>query len=230
MTISVFVCSDATAADRVRTFASDLLGQMREDSKTFRLRLDGIGALDKGQVTQLAARLGRLQTVDMKGARTELYGDFAIITMNAPHAWRWPQSLRYQVYGVELEARLSLVPAREEASGNAERKSSADGRGVGTGWQVVKTKPRVAKAEPCRDFARGVCTRGVECIFRHCKEPCRDDARGRCMRQNCLFEHSAPAPAATDLKSRPPAPQGAADADANPSEGRESCCRWQSWQ
>jgi len=215
----VFVCSDATTADRVRTFASDLLVQMREDSQTFRLRLDGIGALDKGQVSQLASRLGRLQTVDMKGARTELYGDYAIITTKAPLGWSWPQSLRYQVYGVELEARLSLAPVREEAPGNAERKSSADGRDVGTGWQGVKTKPKVAKAESCRDFARGVCTRGDKCIFRHCKEPCRDAVRGRCTRQNCRFEHQAPTPAAADVKPRSPAPRGADDADANPSEG-----------
>ena len=140
--------------------------------------------------------------------------------LKAPHAWSWPQSLRYRVYGVELEARLSLAPAREEAAGNAERKSRADGRGVGTIWQVVRTKPRVAKAEPCRDFARGACTRGDKCIFRHSKEACRDAARGRCTRQNCMFEHLTPALADADVKSRPSAPRSAAHADANPNEGR----------
>ena len=82
----VFVCADTTVADRVRTFASDLLAQMREDSKTFHLRLDGIGAIEEGQVSRLAARLGQLQTVNMMGARSELYGDYAFITTKAPHA------------------------------------------------------------------------------------------------------------------------------------------------
>ncbi len=35
--IVIFVCSDATVAARVRTFAGDLLMQMRKDSQTFRL-------------------------------------------------------------------------------------------------------------------------------------------------------------------------------------------------
>jgi hypothetical protein len=208
---AVFVCADATAADRVRTFASDLLAHMREDSKTFHLRLDGIGALDKGQVTRLAARLGQLQTVSMMGARTELYGDYAFITTKAPHAWRWPQRLHYRIYGVELEARLSLAPAREAAADNAKRNSPTGGRAAGDGWQAARTKPRVAKTEPCRDFARGVCARGDRCIFRHSgpkaqgtgngsgaihakkvesTDPCRDFRRGQCARDRCKFVHA----------------------------------------
>ncbi len=57
---------------------------MGEDSKTFHLRLDGIGALDKGQVSRLAGRLGELQTVNMMGARTKRL--YVFITTKAPHA------------------------------------------------------------------------------------------------------------------------------------------------
>ena len=226
----VFVCADATAAERVHTFASDLLAQMREDSKTFHLRLDGIGALDKGQVSRLAAQLGQLQTVNMMGARTELYGDHAFITTRAPHAWSWPQRLRYQVYGVELEARLSLAPAREVASDDAKRNSSTGGRAADAGWNVVRTKPRVAKAERCRDFARGACTRGDGCIFSHSgpkakgagngsgaihadgdtkrgksANPCRDFRRGQCAREHCKFDHAGD----SKIPHEPPAPAAA---------------------
>ncbi len=127
----VFVCADATVADRVHTFASDLLAQMREDSKTFHLRPDGIGALDKSQVSRLAAQLGQLQTVNMMGSRTELCGDYAFITTKAPDAWSWPQPLRYQIYGVELEARLSLAPARKAASDDAMLSTGGQAAGAG---------------------------------------------------------------------------------------------------
>ena len=83
---------------------------MREDVKTFHLRLDGTEALNKTQVTKLASGLGQLQTVEMKGSRSELYGDYAIITTKAPLAWSWPRNLRYRAYNADFEVRLSLVP------------------------------------------------------------------------------------------------------------------------
>ena len=43
-----------------------------------------------------------------------------------------------------------------------------------TGWQVVERRPNVTKGECCRDFARGTCTRGDKCVFRHAKEACRE--------------------------------------------------------
>jgi hypothetical protein len=47
--LALLICNDASAADRVRAFATDLFAQMREDAKTFYLRLDGTEALSKAQ-------------------------------------------------------------------------------------------------------------------------------------------------------------------------------------
>ncbi len=61
--LALLICGDPSAANQARAFATDLLAQMRENIKTFHLRLDGIEALNKTQVTTLASGLGQLQTL-----------------------------------------------------------------------------------------------------------------------------------------------------------------------
>ena len=233
----ILICSDNQTAASVRSFGDDLLARMVEDTKIFRLRLDGTAALSKALVTELTAKLGQPQSVEMKGSDAEHYGDHAFLTTRAPIDWQWPKKLHFRAYGHDMAVRLSLatgspnaspspVPGHEAASGGAQghsddkRLSSADGRAGGDVWQVVKAKSRVAKAELCRDFARGVCTRDDKCIFRHSKEACRDAVRGRCTRgSSCRFEHPVPAPATRDVMSRPPAPR---DAGSNRNDGAPS--------
>ena len=226
----VLICSDDQTSASVRSFADDLLARMVEDSKIFRLRLDGTAALSKALVTELTAKLGQPQSVEMKGSNAEQYGDHAFLTTKAPIGWQWPKKLHFRAYGLDMEVRLSsapespnasprLMPGREasrdsQGPSDDKRHSSADGRAGGAGWRVVKTKSRVAKAELCRDFMRGVCSRGDEfCIFRHSKAPnshvsegtgngrgadsaptstrCRDFGRGQCHRGICKFAHGA---------------------------------------
>jgi hypothetical protein len=52
----VLICRDTTSATRVRTFATDLLARMTDDTKTFRLRVNGTAALSKALVTELTRR------------------------------------------------------------------------------------------------------------------------------------------------------------------------------
>jgi len=123
---------------------------MVEDAKTFRLRLDGTAALSKALVTELTAKLGQPQSVEMKGSNAEQYGDHAFLTTKAPIGWQWPKKLHFRAYGLDMEVRLSpapespnasppLVPGREVASRDAQgpsddkRHSSADGRAGGAG-------------------------------------------------------------------------------------------------
>ena len=230
--LAVLICSDDQTSASVRSFADDLLARMVEDAKTFRLRLDGTAALSKALVTELTAKLGQPQSVEMKGSNAEHYGDHAFLTTRAPIGWQWPKKLHFRAYGLDMEVRLSLapespnaslslVPGHEVASGGAQGHSDnkrhpfADGLAGGGDWRVVKTNSRVVKAELCRDFVRGVCSRGDKfCIFRHSKAPkslasegtgngrgadseptptrCRDFGRGQCHREMCKFAHGTP--------------------------------------
>ena len=197
----LLICKDPSAADQVRAFATDLLNQMREDVKTFHLRLDGTEALNKTQVTKLASGLGQLQTVEMKGSRSELYGDHAIITTKAPLAWSWPRKLRYRAYSADFEVRLSLVPGQGRAPA-ARPPHESEQPPSGDEWQSGGRRNHHLEKRPvCRDFARGTCERGEACIFRHAlpglvtkkgksTDPCRDFRRGRCARDQCKFVHA----------------------------------------
>ena len=213
--IVVLICGDAASAARVRTFANDLLARMTDDNQTFRLRVDGTAALSMALVTELTTTLGRPQSVVMQGSCSELYGDHAYIITQAPLGWKWPKKLPYRAYGLELEALLSLAPNSPEHVGYRNRqpsdsKSAPHGNAAPSDeWQTVhRRKRKVVKAQPCRDFMRGTCSRGDSCIFRHVKEACRDAARGRCNRRACKFEHVLE-PAASGVPTPPPAALGA---------------------
>ena len=213
--IVVLICGDAASAARVRTFANDLLARMTDDNQTFRLRVDGTAALSMALVTELTTTLGRPQSVVMQGSCSELYGDHAYIITQAPLGWKWPKKLPYRAYGLELEALLSLAPNSPEHVGYRNRQPS-DSKSAPHGnaapseeWQRVhRRKRKVVKAQPCRDFMRGTCSRGDSCIFRHVKEACRDAARGRCNRSACKFEHVLE-PAASGVPTPPRTALGA---------------------
>ena len=213
--IVVLICGDAASAARVRTFANDLLARMTDDNRTFRLRVDGTAALSMALVTELTTTLGRPQSVVMQGSCSELYGDHAYIITQAPLGWKWPKKLPYRAYGLELEALLSLAPNSPEHVGYRNRQPS-DSKSAPHGnaapseeWQRVhRRKRKVVKAQPCRDFMRGTCSRGDSCIFRHVKEACRDAARGRCNRSACKFEHVLE-PAASGVPTPPRTALGA---------------------
>ena len=99
--------------------------------------------------------------------------------------------------------RFILGPGLAHREQRHEAKLDALAGDQAAGWQVVERRLKVTKSELCRDFARGTCTRGDKCVFRHAKEACRDAIRGRCTRQNCKFEH-APEPAALDMVQSAP--------------------------
>ena len=213
--IVVLICGDAASAARVRTFANDLLARMTDDNRTFRLRVDGTAALSMALVTELTTTLGRPQSVVMQGSSSELYGDHAYIITQAPLGWKWPKKLPYRAYGLELEALLSLAPNSPEHVGYRNRQPSDsksaphDNDAPSEEWQRVhRRKRKVVKAQPCRDFMRGTCSRGDSCIFRHVKEACRDAARGRCNRSACKFEHVLE-PAASGVPTPPRTALGA---------------------
>jgi hypothetical protein len=171
-------------------------------------------------VTELTAKLGQPQSVEMKGSDAEHYGDHALLTTRAPIDWQWPKKLHFRAYGHDMAVRLSLAPGP-----NAPPPS--DGMEA-DGWHRVsdrkKRRRAAAKAQLCRDFRRGACDRGESCIFRHgasnicvvsgCQggcgnlhitkatpEACRDFARGRCERGQCRFVHASPATAETQAES-----------------------------
>jgi hypothetical protein len=166
-------------------------------------------------VTELTTTLGRPQSVVMQGSCSELYGDHAYIITQAPLGWKWPKKLPYRAYGLELEALLSLAPNSPEHVGYRNRqpsdsKSAPHGNAAPSDeWQTVhRRKRKVVKAQACRDFMRGTCSRGDSCIFRHVKEACRDAARGRCNRSACKFEHVLE-PAASGVSTPPRTALGA---------------------
>ena len=207
----VLICNNAQTSVSVRSFANDLLARMVEDTRTFRLRIDGTAALSKALVVELTAKLGRPQSVEMKGSQSAQYGDHAFITTRAPTNWQWPKKLHFRAYNLDLVARLSLAPEGPNAPPRADG-MEADG------WHRVsdrkKQRPAAAKTQLCRDFRRGDCGRGESCTFRHgasnicavsgCQggcgnrhitkatsEACRDFARGRCERRQCKFQHAS---------------------------------------
>ena len=103
----VLICNNAQTSVSVRSFANDLLARMVEDTRTFRLRIDGTAALSKALVVELTAKLGRPQSVEMKGSQSAQYGDHAFITTRAPTNWQWPKKLHFRAYNLDLVARLS---------------------------------------------------------------------------------------------------------------------------
>ena len=112
----VLICNDDPTSASVRVFANDLLARMVEDAKAFSHRLDGTVALSKALVTELTAKLGQPQSIEMKGSRTEQYGDHAFLTTRAPIDWQWPKKLHFRAYGLDMEVRLSLAPESPNAS------------------------------------------------------------------------------------------------------------------
>ena len=165
----VLICSDAAAASRVRTFAEHTLERMSNSTRTFRFRLNGVSALNKDLVSELISKIGDPQSLEMHGARSDHFGNHAFFTLRQPATWRWPRTLPFKAYGLKFEAQLSLAPeSREQVGYRGQQPSSAadDGQEM-DGQRVLERKPRV---EACRDFARGACTRGDNCIFRHTRE------------------------------------------------------------
>ena len=201
----VLIVSDQERATCIRQFTTELLANMAQTTRTFRLRAEGVASLSKPLVAELVSQLGEILELKMNGARDD-YADTASIALRQTIDWQCPKTLPFRAYGLNLEAKLSVTPEgakRPEAHRvyGHEAKQGAPA-GDDSGWQVV-CRPRVTKVELCRDFARGTCTRGDKCVFRHAKEACRDAARGRCKRLKCKFEH-APKPAAQAM-----APSGA---------------------
>jgi hypothetical protein len=195
----VLIVSDQDRATRIRQFAADLLTNMARTTRIFRLRAEGVASLSKPLVAELVSRLGEIVEIKMNSSRDD-YADTASVVVRQNIDWQCPETLPFRAYGLNLQAKLVVTDAkrpdqahrvqRQEAKNNAPARDDAS-------WQVVR-RPKVTKVDCCRDFARGTCTRGDKCVFRHAKEACRDAARGRCTRQNCKFEHE-PKPDALDL-------------------------------
>jgi hypothetical protein len=166
--------------------------------------------------------------VEMQGSRSEFYGDHAFLLTQAPHGWQWPKKLRYRAYDHEFEAQLSLAPSSPEHVGfrsgePRDGKRGASNNAPHADWQEARRrKQRVVKAEPCRDFKRGTCTRGESCIFNHAREDCRDAARGRCTRKRCKFEHPDTEPDASAALILPRAPQAGPQVAPSPVTGSPS--------
>ena len=209
----VLITADQTLVARIRQFTSELMATMAQTTKTFLLRVKGVAALSKPLVAELASRLGELIDVKMNGSTVDDYAETAFISVRQAVDWRCPSTLKFRAYGLNLEAKLAVTTDGPAAPDNANRNSATGGRAAGDGWQVARAKPRVAKAELCRDFARGVCSRGDACIFRHSgrkaegngsgviyaegaikkaksTDPCRDFRRGQCARDQCKFVHA----------------------------------------
>ena len=163
----VLITADQTLVARIRQFTSELMATMAQTTKTFLLRVKGVAALSKPLVAELASRLGELIDVKMNGSTVDDYAETAFISVRQAVDWRCPSTLKFRAYGLNLEAKLAVTTDGPAAPDNANRNSATGGRAAGDGWQVARAKPRVAKAELCRDFARGVCSRGDACIFRH---------------------------------------------------------------
>ena len=185
--------SDQDRATRIRQFAADLLANMALTTRTFRLRVEGVASLSKPLVAELASRLDEIVELKMNGTRDD-YSDTASVIVRQSIDWQCPETLPFRAYGLNLQAKLLVTDAKRpevphQVQGR-EAKHNATARD-GVSWQAGR-RPKVTKAERCRDFARGTCTRGDKCVFRHAKEACRDAIRGRCTRQNCKFEHAPP--------------------------------------
>ena len=207
----VFIAADQTLAARIRQFTSELLATMAQTTKVFRLRVKGVAALSKPLVAELASCLGELIEVKMNGNTVDNYADTALISVRQAVDWQFPSTLHFRAYGLNFEAKLALAtdgPPGRTFSEVAHRAQSHEAKhnvpaGADAGWRVVGRKPKVTKLECCRDFARGTCTRGDKCAFRHAKEACRDAARGRCTRQKCMFDHASKSDALALAASAP---------------------------
>ena len=180
----VLIVSDQERATCIRQFTTELLANMAQTTRTFRLRAEGVASLSKPLVAELVSQLGEILELKMNGARDD-YADTASIALRQTIDWQCPKTLPFRAYGLNLEAKLSVTPegAKRPEAHRVHRHEAKQGAPAGDdfGWQVV-CRPRVTKVELCRDFARGTCTRGDKCVFRHAKEACRDAARGRCKR------------------------------------------------
>ena len=146
------------------------------------------------------------------------YADTASVIVRQSIDWQRPETLPFRAYGLNLQAKLVVTDAkRPDGARRVQSHEAKDNApACDAGWKVVR-RPKVTKRDSCRDFARGTCTRGDDCVFRHAKEVCRDAARGRCTRQFCKFEHADAldlAPSALDGGPMQRSGSGAAPATA----------------
>ncbi len=166
----VLIVSDQDRATRIRQFAraADLLANMALTTRTFRLRAEGVASLSKPLVAELVSRLGEIVELKMNSTRDD-YADTESVIMRQSIDWQCPETLPFRAYGLNLQAKLVVTDGKRPDGARRVQSQEAKHNALAhdAGWKVVR-RPKVSKRDSCRDFARGTCTRGDDCVFRRC--------------------------------------------------------------
>ena len=142
---------------------------MMEPRATFRLRVSGVSPLNISDLRRLLSKLGgEIISLEFAGRHhTEHYGHMAFAKLSHRPDWDLPtnSTMLYRFRGFDFKAEVEILN-RQRGGICAESSTGADKAHTKASRQVGRATVTKVSEEPCRDFARGRCTRRT-CKFSH---------------------------------------------------------------
>ena len=173
----MFITSDERTCNEIREHATKTLNRMKEPfTRTFKLRISGIGALHRGHLLLLLAKLGgEVTKLNFLDSFSEHYGQAASVDLKHKRDWDIQDGaiLQFHIHGETFSATITRSDrftnkAWRSTNGQKDRKAPQAGDDEKSGRPHV-VRQRQGQPDPCRDNIRGRCKRGDACIFSHAR-------------------------------------------------------------